>query len=121
MGPTAAIKPDASGSFDVASGSSNHLAPELKSTAVLKETQRELGVALGGPTEKHAELSRYQYLPVDTNPAPDQNPLDVVTSLAGVDGDKDRPKFNKNEYQKAYMREVYRPRLKAKSKQERNV
>lgn len=53
-------------------------------------------------------------LPVDTNPAPGRNPLDVVTSLAGVDGDKDRPKFNKNEYQCRYMREVYRPRLKAK-------
>lgn len=78
-------------------------------------------VASCPPDAKAASVAGTQALPVDTNSLRTHK-----ASSGNADGGKPlaqtRPaKFNKNEYQKAYMREVYRPRLKAKSKQERNV
>lgn len=81
-----------------------------KSTAALN-TERAGGAILGFETQ--AEGVKGNFPPVDTNSQPGLAAGSSAT-LAGAVGDKDRPKFNKNAYMAVYMREVYRPRLKAK-------
>lgn len=103
-----------------------------KSTAALMEVQ----AIMTGLIEDDAIDARYpkppvagtRALPVDTKSRTTKNEGSVLTSKAGLSkplavagGDTERQtKFDKVAFQRKYMREVYRPKVKAKREEEKN-